>query len=163
MLQANLVAPATGPPGGNDHPVSNGHDGRTVSRAVIDTEMRAVGAVHRVQALPRKAGGHTRHEAQRRTQDGPLQGAAVLVVVGRAARLRIDLDGPRPLGRRAEHAEQCLGSADVSRQKHEEDVTLNRTLNREPRAHREPWYLLKPDIPNHATLDIPRGLPHLSA
>ena len=50
---------------------------------VVDPEVRAIGAEHRMQTVTREPGRHAGLESQRRSQEEPLQRTAVLIVKSR--------------------------------------------------------------------------------
>ena len=78
---ANLLPAAARPAGRHDNTARHGDDWRAGRRAVVDTEVRPEGAVHRVEPSPGEAGGHAHLELQRALEEEPLERPSILVVV----------------------------------------------------------------------------------
>src|SRR6185436_10556551 len=79
---AHHPARLAGVSGKVDNAVRDAHHGRSVRRTVVDAEMRAIRAVHRMQPSRRKSRGDPRVEWQRRLEKLAFQRATILVVPG---------------------------------------------------------------------------------
>ncbi len=80
MPQPNLIAPASSPPGGDDHAAGDCHDRRSGGRRVVDAEVRTIAAMDRMESASREARRNARLELERRLQHGPLQRPPFLVI-----------------------------------------------------------------------------------